>query len=152
MWFRKKKNRRSASKKIPARHYTAHRELARSIITERTVHWNQYYGFSYNRIAIKNQKRCWGSCSAQKNLNFNYRIIFLPEVLMDYVIVHELCHLAELNHSKAFWSHVARALPEYHESRRVLRKMQIIPVQGFPSSTYQKLQAAASGDQPASFL
>lgn len=116
------------------RHYVAHKELARGIITERVMHWNQFYSFSYGRIAIKNTRRSWGSCSEKKNLNFSYRIVFLPEALMDYIIIHELCHLAELNHSPAFWQQVAKTLPEYKAHRAHLRRITHVPAQGFPSS------------------
>jgi len=129
--FRRRRRRKAS---VPSGHYLAHKELAREIITARVAYWNQKYDFSYERIAIRNQRRCWGSCSAKKNLNFNYKLIFLPELLMDYVIVHELCHLAELNHSKHFWSHVARVLPEYSIHRAHLRRITHVPAQGFPSS------------------
>jgi hypothetical protein len=113
-----------------------HREFARDVIHERLEHWNSHFDFSYNRVSIKNQRRCWGSCSEKGNLNFNYRVIFLPQTLMDYVIVHELCHLAELNHSKKFWEHIARALPEYKEHRNHLKRITQVPATGFPSSVY----------------
>ncbi|MCD5382257.1 MAG: M48 family metallopeptidase [Candidatus Pacebacteria bacterium] len=131
MWRR----RRVRKKKPVSRHYQAHKELARGIIHERLEHWSGFYGLTYNRVAIKNQKTCWGSCSEHGNLNFNYKIVFLPEPLMDYVIVHELCHLYELNHSPAFWAHVARAMPDYKAQRSHLRKMTHIPAHGFPSSS-----------------
>lgn len=125
---------RVRKKKRPNLHFTAHKEFARTIIHERLKHWNTVYGFSYGRVAIRNQKRCWGSCSAKRNLNFNYKIVFLPTELMDYVIVHELCHLAEMNHSQKFWDVVARALPDYKTHRTHLRRITNIPAQGFPSS------------------
>jgi hypothetical protein len=115
-------------------HYQKHKEFAREIICARVAYWNEQYQFTYKRIAIKNQRRCWGSCSEHGNLNFNYKIIFLPEELMDYVIVHELCHIAELNHSKVFWSHVAKAVPDYRGKRVHLRKMTGVPASGFLSS------------------
>lgn len=129
--FRRK---RRQKKVAVSPHYRAHKELAREIITARVAHWNSHYNFTYQRIAIRNQRRCWGSCSAKQNLNFNYRLIFLPEVLMDYIIVHELCHLAHLNHSKNFWNTVAHAFPEYQEARRHLRRITHVPARGFPSS------------------
>lgn len=115
-------------------HYKAHKELAREIITARIEHWNGFYNLEYKRVAIRNQRRCWGSCSEKGNLNFNYKIIFIPEILMDYVIVHELCHLIHLNHSPAFWAEVARAMPEYKEARAHLRRITHVPARGFPSS------------------
>lgn len=105
------------------KHYQVHKELARSHITSRVEHFNNYYQLPYNRIAIRNQRTCWGSCSEYKNLNFNYKLLFLPPHLMDYVVVHELCHLAELNHSTRFWSLVGETLPDYKERRSALKKI-----------------------------
>lgn len=73
------------------RSYIAHKEEARMFITERVVYWNAFYNFKYNRIAIKNTTRVWGSCSRKGNLNFSYALLFLPRELADYVVVHELC-------------------------------------------------------------
>ncbi len=84
------------------------------------AYWNQLYGFRWRRVAIRNQRTCWGSCSSAKNLNFNYKIAFLPARLQDYLIVHELCHLKEFNHSPAFWALVARALPHWPQLKREL--------------------------------
>lgn len=64
----------------------------------------------------------WGSCSKKGNLNFNWRLIQLPPELADYVIVHELCHLKELNHSQRFWDLVGQAIPDYKERRQALRR------------------------------
>lgn len=98
-------------------------KLARSIIHSRLEFFNCHYDFSYNRVAIKNQKTCWGSCSQKDNLNFNYKIVNLPEEMRDYVIVHELCHLQELNHSKQFWNLVSETVPNYRELRMKLKSV-----------------------------
>ena len=103
------------------KHYLKHKEAARALVLERLEHFNQYYGYSWNRVAIRNQRRCWGSCTELGNLNFNYRLLFLPPELRDYIIVHELCHLKELNHSPRFWALVAEQLPEYNVYRKALR-------------------------------
>lgn len=101
--------------------YVAHKEEARRVITERVKYYQKIYGVAYKRLAIRNQKSRFGSCSAQGNLNFNYRLLFLPEHLRDYVIVHELCHLRELNHSGKFWALVARTIPDYQARKRDLQ-------------------------------
>lgn len=102
--------------------YLKHKERARMLAHECSAKYCMHYGFSYNRIAIKNLRRSWGSCSAKRNLNFNYKIVHLPRRLAEYVIVHELCHLAELNHSKRFWALVTKTIPDYKECRKALRK------------------------------
>jgi predicted metal-dependent hydrolase len=83
--------------------------------------WNLYYNFSHRKISVKNQKTRWGSCSKKGNLNFNYKIVHLPENLVNYLVVHELCHLKEFNHSKNFWSLVGQTVPDYKKLRRELR-------------------------------
>lgn len=106
-----------------AAEYRKYVKLARAVVASRLEFFNRRYGFAYNRVAIKNQKTCWGSCSGKANLNFNYKIINLPEEMRDYVIVHELCHLKELNHSRNFWKLVEQALPDYRELRRRLKNI-----------------------------
>jgi predicted metal-dependent hydrolase len=92
------------------------------LFVERKVdEFNKIYGLSYNKITIRNQKTRWGSCSKKGNLNYNYKIALIPEDLADYIIVHELCHLQEFNHSKNFWNLVAKAIPDYQERRRKIR-------------------------------
>lgn len=74
-----------------------------------------------NRIVIRNQKTRWGSCSSKGNLNFNWRLLMAPAEVLDYVVVHELCHLAYLDHSKQFWQMVAAVLPDWKERRNWLK-------------------------------
>ena len=112
-----------ARRKKPDKHYLAHKETARSFVHERVEHYASLHEFPYKRIAIRNTKRSWGSCSELGNLNFNYRIIFLPQSLAEYIIVHELCHLWEMNHSKHYWHHVGQILPDYRERRRALKRI-----------------------------
>ena len=108
--------------KYSRRDFYAHKERARALVTERIAYFNQYYAFSYGAVRIGNQRSRWGSCSSKKNLNFNYKIVFLPQPLQDYVIVHELCHLQELNHGKQFWDLVAQQIPDHMSRRKELRK------------------------------
>lgn len=104
-------------------HYRKSIGLARAVVNSRLEFFNRHYGFSYNRVSIKNQKTCWGSCSQKSNLNFNYNIINLSEQQRDYVIVHELCHLQELNHSQNFWKLVSQKVPDYRKIRQELKKI-----------------------------
>lgn len=107
-----------------ARHYRRHKEQARVAVHARLSYFNRYYGHTYRRVFIKNSKSRWGSCSSAGNLNFNYKLIFLPQEVMDYVIVHELCHLAVFNHGPEFWELVGRALPNHKELRSALRRLE----------------------------
>ena len=79
-------------------------------------------GVDYGRITIRNQRTRWGSCSAKGNLNFNCLLMMMPPEIIDYVVVHELAHRREMNHSKAFWDIVESVLPDYKERRRWLRE------------------------------
>ncbi len=99
-----------------------YREAARELALRRLEYFNQFYGFKWNRIFIKAQVSRWGSCSAKGNINFNYKIALLPLKLSDYIIVHELCHLGEFNHSEKFWDLVARTVPDWKKCRAELRR------------------------------
>lgn len=76
----------------------------------------------FNRISIRGQRTRWGSCSEYKGINLNYKLLFLPANLVDYVLVHELCHIKELNHSKQFWQLVASYDVNYRENRKLLHQ------------------------------
>jgi len=103
------------------REYYKHRAQALSLAKSKVEQWNKFYNFSYNRVSIKNQKTRWGSCSKKGNLNFNYKVVHLPEDLLNYLVVHELCHLRELNHSSRFWELVAKTVPNYKILRQKLK-------------------------------
>lgn len=103
--------------------FLKHKEQALLLARERLEHFNAFYGYSWNKITIKNTKTRWGSCSKKGNLNFSYKIALLPQKIADYIIVHELCHLGEFNHSRQFWNLVAKTVPEYLEIRRELKKL-----------------------------
>ena len=102
------------------RAYTAQKEEARILVHRKLSEWNRHYNLAYNRVAIRDQRSRWGSCSKKGNLNFNYRILTLPEPLQDYIIVHELCHLVMFDHSKEFWALVAQPVPDHLVRRRAL--------------------------------
>ncbi|MGB7958015.1 MAG: M48 family metallopeptidase [Minisyncoccia bacterium] len=102
--------------------YLRYKEEAAIFIAGKVRQLNAVYGYRYGKINIKNQKTRWGSCSRGGNLNFNYKILFLPEKMQDYIIAHEICHLKEFNHSKSFWSLVARVVPDHATVRKELKR------------------------------
>lgn len=99
-----------------------YRRQARTVFAERVARCNAAYGFTYGRVAVKDQKSRWGSCSRKGNLNFNWRLLLAPAPVLDYVVYHELAHLKVPNHSPAFWALVATACPAYNEHRRWLKQ------------------------------
>lgn len=105
--------------------YLSERERARAFVHEKLRFWNAKYGFRYTRVAIRDQRTRWGSASGKGNLNFNFRVAKLPEHLADYVIVHELCHLKHLDHSRDFWDAVGREIPDHRARRAELRRVRM---------------------------
>lgn len=101
------------------RHLT---ELARQVIPQRVAFYAEKMGVTYGRITIRNQKTRWGSCSQTGNLNFNCRLMKMPQEVIDYVVVHELCHRLQMNHSRLFWEEVEKVLPDYQIARQWLKK------------------------------
>ena len=96
-------------------------QKALQVLPEKVEHYARIIGVTYGRITIRNQKTRWGSCGSKGNLNFNCQLMRLPEELQDYVVVHELCHRKEMNHSSDFWKEVEYIMPDYQE-RRARRK------------------------------
>jgi predicted metal-dependent hydrolase len=92
-----------------------------TLIHERVAHWAPIIGVTYGRVSVKDQRSLWGSCSRDGNLNFTWRLTLAPREVLDYVVVHELAHRLELNHSPRFWSHVAAHCPDYRVHRRWLK-------------------------------
>lgn len=101
--------------------FAKQKEIARKLVHKKLAQWNAVYNFEYKNVSIRNQRTRWGSCSSRKNLSFNFKIVYLPEELQDYLIVHELCHLQEMNHGKKFWDLVGQTIPEYRTLRVKLR-------------------------------
>ncbi len=102
-------------------HYLQYKEVARELIQSKVDYYCRRYGFEYGKISIRNQRTRWGSCSVKGNLNFSYRLLFLLPEEQDYIVVHELCHLKEQNHSHRFWSLVEEILPNYKMLDRAIK-------------------------------
>lgn len=96
-------------------------DLALKIIPVKVKYFAGVMNVNYGRITIRNQKTRWGSCSAKKNLNFNCLLMLAPDEVVDYVVVHELCHLIEMNHSKKFWAQVEQVMPDYKKHKQWLK-------------------------------
>ena len=99
-----------------------YRDKAREIFEQKVSYYAQMMGVSYGRIAIRDQKTRWGSCNGEGNLNFNWRLIFAPAGVLDYVVVHELAHRKEMNHSPRFWKVVEDTMPEYRKYQKWLKE------------------------------
>lgn len=97
-------------------------EEALKVIPERVEYFAKVIGVTYGKITVRNQKTRWGSCSSKGNLNFNCFLMLAPPEVLDYVVVHELCHRKQMNHSKAFWLEVEKVLPNYKEVRKWLKE------------------------------
>lgn len=101
------------------------RQVVKDRIAERVQYYSVKMDVTYGRISVRDQKTRWGSCSAKGNLNFNYRLCYMLDELLDYVVVHELSHRRYMNHSKEFWCEVETYFPAYRECRKRLRDIAI---------------------------
>lgn len=99
-----------------------YREAAKEYIPKRVAYYHTMTGGHYEKICIRDQQTRWGSCSARGTLSFNFRLMMAPPRVLDYVVVHELCHLTHMNHSKDFWQMVESILPDYRIYRKWLKE------------------------------
>lgn len=127
-WIRKqiekmqeRKSRESAVEKLTPEQVRELADRAKEVIPERAAYFAEKIGVAYGRITIRNQKTRWGSCSSKGNLNFNCLLMLAPPEVLDYVVVHELCHRKEMNHSDRFWHEVERVLPDYRRWQKWLK-------------------------------
>ncbi|WP_027399201.1 M48 family metallopeptidase [Anaerovorax odorimutans] len=102
-----------------------YKNKAESYLRTRCEYYSMRMGVNYNRIRVNKAKSRWGSCSEKGNINFTYRLIFAPKEVIDYIVVHELAHLKEMNHSKRFWHVVNEIMPDYKERCKVLKDFQM---------------------------
>ena len=122
-WIEKHLSNRTSQKqqKFTEEEMKALREKARILLTERVQHFAPLIGVTYNQISIRAQHTRWGSCSSKGNLNFNCLLALVPMEVLDYVVVHELCHRKELNHSDRFWNEIAKIMPDYKVRKKWLK-------------------------------
>jgi hypothetical protein len=113
---------RSAQKRARAVFEAWYRQQARRVLEARLAHYTQVTGLQHKKLRISSARTRWGSCSSRGTLSFPWRLVMAPPEVIDYVVVHELCHLAHPNHSPAFWARVAGILPEYKAQRAWLKK------------------------------
>lgn len=92
------------------------------LFRSRAEYWAPFIGVSFNRVSVKDQRSLWGSCTRTGNLNFSWRLALTPDPVLDYLVVHELAHRAQMNHSRRFWEVVERVCPMHRSHRRWLRK------------------------------
>ena len=124
-WLRKHLATQQAALKQPPLQEAEHKALirrAKETIPPIVAHYARLLGVTCGHIAIRSQRTRWGSCSAKGNLNFNCLLLLAPPEVLEYVVVHELCHRLELNHSSRFWSVVEKILPRYRDQRRWLKE------------------------------
>lgn len=124
-WIEKHLEKRTAAARLPV--FTDEQlqvlaRQARQTIPGRVAHFAPLVGVTYGRITIRSQHTLWGSCSSKGNLNFNCLLMLTPPEVLDYVVVHELCHRKEMNHSAHFWAEVEHVLPDYEIQRKWLRE------------------------------
>lgn len=126
---RNESNRASDEASEPENKYTPEelenmKRYIKNLINERVASFAAVMGVSFGKITVRSQKTRWGSCSSAGNLNFNCLLALCPSEVIDYVVVHELCHLRHMNHSRAFWNEVAKYLPGYAEQKDWLKRHQ----------------------------
>ena len=127
-WFDSETQRRNLAQVFPHDYEedpkleAAYRRKARERIGQRTAYFAALMGVTYGRISIRSAKTRWGSCSSEGNLNFHWKLVLMPPEVLDYVVVHELAHRKEMNHSRKFWAEVKNVLPDYEKRRKWLKE------------------------------
>lgn len=119
---RQKHEKQKFIKSVNPKNIQLYKKKARVILTERTAYYAEKYNFKYRKIRLSSARCRWGSCSASNNLNFNWKIIFAPIEVLNYLVVHELVHTKHKNHQKKFWKTVEKICPNFKSSRKWLKE------------------------------
>lgn len=128
-WLKKHLEKRAKSKdvlqtegKLTPNEINRLMKLAKQVIPAKVAYYARLMGVTYGRITIRKQKTRWGSCTREGNLNFNCLLMMAPPEVLDYIVVHELSHRVEMNHSAKFWAQVEKVLPEYKVAHKWLKE------------------------------
>lgn len=124
-WVERQREKRAARPRpepMTPEELAALKKEARPLFLARAAYYAPLVGVRYERVTVRSQRSKWGSCSVRGGLNFNCLLLLAPPAVLDYVVVHELCHLLEMNHSPRFWAEVRRVLPDYESCRKWLRR------------------------------
>lgn len=121
-WIEKQLSALPAMEKMTAAQHRTLIAQAKRLLPQKVAHFAHRIGVEYGRISIRSQHTRWGSCSTKGNLNFNCLLMLAPPTVVDYVVVHELCHRKQMNHSAAFWAEVEAVLPDYRQSKKWLKE------------------------------
>lgn len=119
--YLEKKSRKESIKGLSEDELQNLKDRALQVFPEKVKYYASLIGVDYGRITIRSQKTKWGSCTERGNLNFNIALLLAPEEVLDYVVIHELCHRKEMNHSKRFWDEVSKVMPDYKVHRKWLK-------------------------------
>ena len=103
---------------------TMYRRIAAADIPQRVKRYAEIVGVSPTAVKINSASTRWGSCSSKGSLNFSWKLILAPEDVIDYVVVHELCHIKHMDHSPAFWAEVGKVIPDWRDKREALKDVQ----------------------------
>ena len=121
-WIREGRERAAARPVYTEQEREAGKRLAKELLLKKCRYFAERMGVSYGTVTVREQKTRWGSCSARGNLNFNWKLALMPEEILDYLVVHELAHRVEMNHSPAFWAVVVEEIPDHKTRREWLRQ------------------------------
>ena len=119
-------NKENFKEKIKEKLETLFRETAKDVFKNKTLNEAKKIKVTPKKIIVRSYKRRWGSCSYKKDISYNWKLIMAPEKIIDYVIIHELCHLIHFNHSRDYWGEVSKKLPNYRESKEWLKSNQYL--------------------------